>query len=140
MEIAALVSPLAGFALLAVAFRTTLARETVPVLFFVAVGGAILSLHATAHGQPVSGVTAGAGVLIACAGLGMLVLRIDAGLAATEAGGPARVLAGLPRSASSRWRRFEREFRAHVSALERAPGAAPPDAKRDADPGPDASP
>jgi hypothetical protein len=133
MEIAALASPLAGLALLAVAFRTTLARETAPLLFFAAVGGAILSLLAAARGQHVSGVTAGAGALIAGAGLGMLVLRIDASLAATEADGPARVLAGLPRRASARWRRFEREFRAHVGALERASGAAPADAKRDCD-------
>jgi hypothetical protein len=136
MEIAALASPLAAVALLVVGFRTTLARETAAVLFFVAVGGALLTLLAATRGQPLSGVTAGTGVLIAGAGLGMLVLRIDATLAATEAGGPARVLAGLPRSASSRWRRFERDFRAHVSALERAPGAAPPDARRDCDPDP----
>jgi hypothetical protein len=136
MEIVALASPLAGIALLVLAFRTTLARETAPVLFFVAVGCAMLSLFEATRGQPVTGVTAGAGVLIAGAGLGMLVLRIDASLAATEAAGPARVLAGLPRSASSRWRRFERDFRAHVRALERASGATPPDAKRDCDPDP----
>jgi hypothetical protein len=136
MEIVALAPPVAAIALLAVAFRTTLAPQTAPMLFFVAVGGALLTLLAATRGQPVSGVTAGTGVLIAGAGLGLLVLRIDASLAATEAGGPARALAGLPRSASSRWRRFERDFRAHVSALERASGAAPPDARRDCDPDP----
>jgi hypothetical protein len=116
MEIAVLVIPLIAVALMGAAVRAPLPHGFLPGLFALMVASISLGYVAAAHGWVGAGIEAAAGAVAATVALATTICVRDAQLTAIAGFGDAALLGGLHPSPPERWRAFEHDFWAYVSA------------------------